>query len=133
MTQTHSEEEISKAIGPGLLEKIYEVCLAHELSKEEYKVMRQVNIPINYDGIQFDEGLRLDILVQDAVIIEIKAVEAVNPVWQAQIISHLKFAGKNLGYLVNFNVPLIKTASKDILINNRNYKKPFCGFAPLWL
>lgn len=123
MTPTHSEEEIGKAIvnaffkihkalGPGLLEKIYEVCLAHDLSKEGYKVMRQVNIPINYDGIQFDEGLRLDILVQDAVIIEIKAVEAVNAVWQTQIISHLKLAGKNLGYLINFNVPLIKNGIK---------------------
>ncbi|MBL7762107.1 MAG: GxxExxY protein [Chitinophagaceae bacterium] len=123
MTPTHSEGEIGKAIvnacfkihkalGPGLLEKIYEVCLAHDLSEEGYKVMRQVNIPINYDGIQFDEGLRSDILVQDAVIIEIKAVEAVNPVWQAQIISHLKLAAKNLGYLINFNVPLIKNGIK---------------------
>ncbi|SIT04746.1 GxxExxY protein [Belliella pelovolcani] len=99
---------IHKSIGPGLLEKIYEVCLTHELRKAGLDVKRQVTIPIQYDGIQFDEGLRLDLLVEDKVIIEIKSVEQVNPVWEAQIISHLKLTGLSLGYLINFNVPLIK-------------------------
>ncbi|RZS96329.1 GxxExxY protein [Cecembia calidifontis] len=100
--------KIHRSIGPGLLEKIYEVCLAHELRKAGLDVERQVIIPIQYDGIQIDEGLRLDLLVEDKVIIEIKSVEQVNPVWEAQIISHLKLTGLSLGYLINFNVPLIK-------------------------
>ena len=95
-------------MGPGLLERVYEVCLEHELIKKGYKVERQVSIPIVYDGIQFQEGLRLDLLVEGPIIVELKAVETVNPVWEAQIISHLKLLNKRLGYLVNFSVPLIK-------------------------
>ncbi|MFT7602724.1 MAG: GxxExxY protein [Saprospiraceae bacterium] len=100
--------KVHKQLGPGLLEKIYEVCMAHELKKAGYKVERQVNIPIVYDGITFEEGLRLDLLVEGLVIAELKAVDLENPVWQAQIISHLKLTERNLGYLINFNVPLIK-------------------------
>ena len=121
------EEAIGKAIvtsafkvhselGPGLLEKIYEVCLAHELRKAECEVTRQLEIPIHYDGITFDEGLRLDILVAKKVIVEIKAVDQVNPVWQAQVLSHLKLTGLRLGYLINFNVPLIKDGIKRIIL-----------------
>src|SRR5438045_5973122 len=100
--------KVHKELGPGLLEKAYEVCLAHELRKSGSDVKRQIDIPIVYDGIQFDEGLRLDLLVNDLVIVELTAVDLVNPVWEAQIISHLKLTGLNLGYLINFNVPLIK-------------------------
>jgi len=100
--------KVHKALGPGLLEKIYEVCLAHELLKSGIDVKRQVCVPIKYDGIIFDEGLKLDLLLNDKVIIEIKAVEKVNPVWHAQIINHLKLTGCSLGFLINFNVPLIK-------------------------
>lgn len=97
-------------LGPGLLEKVYEVCLAHELRKAGFAVRRQVDIPIKYDGITFDEGLRLDLLIEEKVIVEVKAVDTVNPVWQAQILSHLKLTGHRLGYLVNFNVPLMKVS-----------------------
>lgn len=100
--------KVHKSIGPGLLEKIYEVCLAHELRKAGINVQRQLTVPIVYDGIQFDEGLRLDLLVENKIIVEIKAVALVNPVWEAQIISHLKLTGLRLGFLINFNVPLIK-------------------------
>lgn len=86
----HAAFTIHKELGPVLLERIYEVCMEHELKKAGFGVKRQVNIPISYDWIWFDEGLRLDLLVEDRVIIELKAVEAVNPVWEAQIISHLK-------------------------------------------
>lgn len=99
---------VHKAIGPGLLEKVYEVCLSHELRKSGLKVERQLDIPICYDGLIFDEGLRLDLLVENRVIIELKAVEIVNPVWEAQIISHLTLTKLRLGYLINFNVPLIR-------------------------
>jgi GxxExxY protein len=72
------------------------------------KVERQIDIPIVYDGLTFEEGLRLDLLIENKVVIELKAVDIVNPVWEAQIISHLMLTGKRLGYLINFNVPLIK-------------------------
>ena len=104
----NSAFKVHKELGPGLLEKVYEVCLAHEIRKAGYEVVRQLDIPISYDGIIFEEGLRLDLLVADKVIVELKAVELVNPVWEAQIISHLKLTKRNLGYLINFNVPLIK-------------------------
>ncbi len=100
--------KVHKALGPGLLEKVYEVCMEYELKKAGYKVKRQVNIPIVYDELTFDEGLRLDLLVEDLVIAELKAIEKVNPVWEAQIISHLKLMDLRLGYLINFNVPLVK-------------------------
>lgn len=100
--------KVHKAMGPGLLEKVYELCLAYEIKKAGFEVKRQVTVPIIYDGITFEEGLRLDLLVADTVIIEVKAIEQVNPVWEAQIISHLKLMNKPLGYLINFNVPIIK-------------------------
>jgi GxxExxY protein len=104
----NSAFKVHKELGPGLLEKVYEICLAHEINKAGIEVARQLDIPVIYDGITFKEGLRLDLLVGNEVIVEIKAIETVNPVWQAQIISHLKLTGKQLGYLINFNVPLIK-------------------------
>ena len=107
---------VHKVLGPGLLEKVYEVCLCHELSKRGLMFRRQVDIPINYDGLCFDEGLRLDVLVEDLVICELKAVDEMNPVWEAQILSHLKLTGKHLGFLINFNVPLIKNGIKRIII-----------------
>jgi GxxExxY protein len=107
---------VHKALGPGLLERVYEACLCHELSKRELKYQRQVDIPITYDGMIFDEGLRLDVLVEDLVICELKAVDEMHPVWKAQIISHLKLTGKRLGFLINFNVPIIKNGIKRILM-----------------
>jgi GxxExxY protein len=104
----NSAYKVHKELGPGLLERIYEVCMAYELRKAGYEVKRQINIPIVYDNMKFDEGLRLDLLVNDIVICELKAVDLVNPVWEAQIISHLKLTKLNLGYFINFNVPLIK-------------------------
>lgn len=108
----HAAFSIHKALGPGLLERVYEVCMEHELKKAGFEVKRQVNIPIWYDGIWFDEGLRLDLLINDRVIVELKAVNVVNPVWDAQIISHLKLSRLSIGYLINFNVSLIKNGIK---------------------
>ena len=124
---TNKQEEIAKKIvdgayivhrslGPGLLEKIYEVCFCHELSKKGLRWERQVDIPIVYDEITFDEGLRLDVLVEDLVICELKAVDEVNPVWEAQLLSHLKLTGKRLGFLINFNVPRIKDGIRRIIL-----------------
>lgn len=103
---------VHKNLGPGLLEKVYEACLCHELQKRDLTYKRQIDIPIKYDGIIFQEGLRLDVLVEDKIICELKAVDQVNPVWEAQIISHLKLTGLTLGFLINFNVPLMKKGIK---------------------
>ena len=108
----HCAYLVHKELGPGLLERIYETCLLYELNQMGYKVQQQLNIPIYYKGIEFIEGMRLDLLVADEVIVEIKAVETVNPFWEAQIISQLKLADKKLGLLINFNVPLIKNGIK---------------------
>ncbi len=99
---------VHKQLGPGLLEKVYEVCFCHELAKKGISFQRQIDIPIVYDGLIFEEGLRLDVLVEDRIICELKAKDELNPVWKAQIISHLKLTNKRLGFLINFNVPLIK-------------------------
>jgi GxxExxY protein len=107
---------IHKELGPGLLEKVYEVCFCHVLETSGFNVKRQLDIPIVFDGIQFEEGLRLDVLVNDLVICELKALENVNPVWEAQLLSHLKLTNKRLGYLINFNVPLIKNGIKRMVI-----------------
>lgn len=99
---------VHKQLGPGLLEKVYEVCFCHELAKKGISFKRQIDISIVYDGLKFDEGLRLDVLVDDLVICELKAKDELNLVWKAQIISHLKLTGKRIGFLINFNVTLIK-------------------------
>jgi GxxExxY protein len=107
---------VHNALGPGLLEKIYETCLCHELTKRGLTVQKQVAIPVIYDGIKFDEGLRLDLLVEKMVICEIKAVEETNPVWQAQLLSYLRLSHKRIGLLINFNKPLIKNGIRRFVI-----------------
>lgn len=107
---------VHKELGPGLLEKVYEVCFCHVLTKNGYEVKRQLDIPIVFETIKFSEGLRLDVLVNDLVFCELKALDTVNPVWEAQVLSHLKLTGKRLGYLINFNVPLIKDGIKRMVL-----------------
>ena len=104
--------KVHKRLGPGLLEIVYEAYLEYELKKAGLEVKRQVYLPIIYDNMIINEGLKLDLLVENLIIIELKAVEKVNPLWQAQIISHLKLLDKDLGFLINFNVPLIKQGIK---------------------
>ena len=115
----HSAYLVHKELGPGLLEKVYELCLAHEIAKAGLDVKRQVEIPIVYDGIIFNEGLRMDLYVENSVIVEVKAVEIVNPVWSTQIISHLKLTDNDLGFLINFNVPLIKNGIKRFIYTHK--------------
>lgn len=99
---------VHRELGPGLLEQIYEVCFCHELTKRNVDHQRQVKLPIRYDGIVFDEGLRLDVLVNHRIICELKAVDIINPIWQAQVLSHLKLTGLHVGFIINFNTALIK-------------------------
>jgi len=103
-------------LGPGLLENLYEVCFVHELTKRLMSCDRQVTVPIVYDSITFDEGLRLDVLVEDWVICELKAVETMNPVFMAQLLTQLKLTGKRLGFLINFNVPRIKDGLQRVVL-----------------
>ena len=99
---------VHSTLGPGLLESVYETCLEHELVKRGQPVLRQVSLPINYDGSKLDAGLRLDLLVADSIIVEVKAIERLLPVHDAQLLTYLKLARKPLGFLINFNVTLIK-------------------------
>ena len=108
--------KVHKNLGPGLLEKIYEACFCHELYKKGIEYKRQIYVPIIYDQLVFNEGLRLDVMVEDSVICELKAVDLLSAVWQAQVISHLKLTGKRLGYLINFNVPLAKDGIKRFIV-----------------
>jgi GxxExxY protein len=100
--------KVHAALGPGLLESIYGTCVRHELTKRRLNVRAEHAVPIVYDGIRFDAGLRLDFLVNDSVIVELKSVERILPVHEAQLLSYLKLSRKRLGFLINFNVPRIK-------------------------
>lgn len=91
-------------LGPGLLESAYEACLAHELRKNGLKVETQVALPVTYDGIQIDLGYRLDLIVEDRLVIELKAIENVLPVHKAQLLSYLRLSKRKLGLLINFHV-----------------------------
>lgn len=107
---------IHKALGPGLLESVYQTCFCYELDKREIPFITQKKVPIVYDRIEFSEGLRLDLLVDDLVIIELKAQENYHPVWEAQLLSYLRLSNKRLGYIINFTVPLIKNGIKRMIL-----------------
>lgn len=106
---------VHKNLGPGLLEKIYEVCFCHELDKRGLHYQRQLDVPISYDGIKFDEGLRIDVFVENLVICELKSVEEINRVWFKQVLSYLNLLDRRLGFLINFNVPILKQGIKRII------------------
>lgn len=103
---------VHRNLGPGLLESVYEICLMHELNKRNLDVEKQKRIPVLYDGVRLDTDLRLDMLVENKVVVELKAVETMLPVYEAQLLTYLKLTGKRLGLLINFNVPLIKYGIK---------------------
>ena len=105
---------VHSALGPGLLESAYEACLAYELRCEGLNVLTQVPLPLVYREIKLDVGYRLDILVEDLVVIEIKSVDKFDPIHQAQTLSHLKLSGKRLGLLINFNVLHLKDGIKRV-------------------
>ena len=100
--------KVHKALGPGLLESAYEHCLAHELVSRGRLVRRQVPMPIIYDGVELDAGYRLDLLVDEQVIVEAKSVDALTPLHEAQVLTYLKLSKLRLALLINFNVPLFK-------------------------
>ncbi len=104
--------EVHKHLGPGLLESAYEECLVYELQNTGLNVVRQRPVPVIYKDIHLDYGYRIDLLVENTVIIELKAVELISPVHEAQILTYMKFAHKSIGLLINFNVALLKNGLK---------------------
>jgi len=107
--------EVHRALGPGLLESAYEECLCYELTQQSVSFRRQVALPVRYKGVKLDCGYRIDLLVDDLVIVEIKAVESLCPIHEAQLLTYLKLAEKPVGLLINFNVPALKQGLKRIV------------------
>ena len=108
---------VHRALGPGLLESTYEACLTHELVQRGLKVERQKELPVRYRGIQLDCGYRIDLLVEDLVIVELKAVERLESIHEAQLLSYLKLSGVKVGLLINFNVEILKQGIKRRVLN----------------
>lgn len=108
--------QVHQRLGPGLLESVYEHCLCHELNKRDIAFQTQLALPICYDDIKLEGGLRLDLLVADAVVVELKAIDSLLPIHEAQLLTYLKLSNKRLGLLVNFNVTLIKNGIKRIAL-----------------
>ncbi len=100
--------EVHRILGPGLLESAYQRCLARELSLRHVKFESEVSIPVEYKGIRLETGYRIDLLVEDVVIVEVKAIAAIEPVHEAQLLTYLRLSGKKVGLLLNFNVPVLK-------------------------
>ena len=107
--------KVHSALGPGLLESTYEACLAHELKKIGLKVETQLGLPVIYDGIRLDLGYRIDMLVNDLVVVELKSVEEISRIHIAQVLSYMKLSRKQLGLIINFNVLHLKDGIKRLV------------------
>jgi GxxExxY protein len=107
--------KVHSALGPGLLESAYEICLAHEITKQGLSIKQQVLLPVQYNGLKLDAGYRLDLLVHNKVIVELKAVEKLLPIHTAQLLSYLKLSQLALGYLLNFNVVHMRDGIKRVV------------------
>jgi GxxExxY protein len=110
--------KVHSHLGPGLLESAYEACLAHELRKQNLRVAQQVGLPVIYDGERIDLGYRIDLIVEDVVIVELKCAEAINPVHQAQLLSYIRLSGRNVGLLINFHVAHLRDGIKRMVDGN---------------
>lgn len=108
--------KIHRALGPGLLENIYQICFVHELKLRNIRVAQEICIPIVYENLKIENALRLDLIVEDLIIVELKAVEQMLPVHQAQLLSYLRLSNKRLGFLLNFNVTLMKDGIKRLIL-----------------
>jgi len=110
--------EVHKALGPGLLESAYEECLCHELSLKHLQFYRQRKLPLAYKGIQLDCGYRIDLLVEERVIVELKTIEKLSPIHDAQLLTYMKLANSSVGLLINFNVPVLKNGIRRKVLNH---------------
>lgn len=108
--------KVHMALGPGLLESAYEHCLAYELSQRGHHIVRQLELPIRYDGIELDAGYRIDLLIDGVVIVEVKSVEALAPIHHAQLLTYLKLSQRRIGFLMNFNVKLFKEGLRRLVL-----------------
>ncbi|MEW6667907.1 MAG: GxxExxY protein [Thermodesulfobacteriota bacterium] len=108
--------EVHKILGPGLLESAYEECLCHELDLRRIRYKRQQAVPVEYKGVHLDCGYRIDLLVEDLVILELKSVDRLEPIHEAQILTYLKLTGLKVGLLINFNVPVLKEGIRRFAI-----------------
>ncbi len=108
---------VHSALGPGLLESAYEACLLFELDKAGLKTTRQVPVPLRYNEVELDVGYRIDLLVEEIVIVEVKAVEQLLPIHTAQLLSYLRLSGRKLGYLLNFNTVQMRKGIKRVVNN----------------
>jgi GxxExxY protein len=108
--------EVHKQLGPGLLESAYEECLVFELKQKGYRVERQKPVPVMYKEIKLDYGYRIDVLVENKVLLELKSIEAIAPVHEAQILTYMKFSGIKIGLLMNFNVTVLKNGLKRFVL-----------------
>jgi GxxExxY protein len=106
--------EVHRNTGPGLMESVYEECLCYELSQLGLKFQRQVELPVAYKGIKLNCGFRMDLVVEDSVVLELKTVDQLLPIHSAQLLTYLKLSGKKLGLLINFNEPLLKRGLKRL-------------------
>ena len=104
--------EVHRNLGPGLLESVYQICLTEELAMAGIQARKQVPIPINYKGQQLDKEFVADFIIEDTLVVEIKAVEIILPVHEVQLVTYLKLAEKNIGLLINFNVPVLTAGSR---------------------
>lgn len=109
--------EVHRALGPGLLESAYEECLCRELTLREVPFERQRPLPIRYKGIDLDCGYRIDLLVADTVVVELKAIEKTLPIHEAQLLTYLKLGGWKVGLIINFNVPILKQGIRRRVLN----------------
>lgn len=107
--------KVHTVLGPGLLESVYEACLAYEIRKSGLKVETQFALPVIYEGVHVDAGLRMDMLVEKCVIVELKSVDTMIPVYEAQLLTYLKLTKFRLGYLINFNVPHLRDGFKRMV------------------
>lgn len=109
--------EVHRVLGPGLLESAYEACLCRELSVRKLHFQKQVPLPVQYKGLLLEAGYRLDLLVEDKIVVEIKSVDELLPVQQAQLLTYLRLSHKRIGLLINFNVPLFKHGLKRMILD----------------
>jgi GxxExxY protein len=109
--------KVHSAIGPGVLESVYKTCMAHELKKLGIGVSCEVTLPVVYDGLKLDSGFRIDLLVEDLVVVELKCVETLLPIHKAQLLTYLRLSNKPIGLLLNFNVVHMREGIKRILNN----------------
>ena len=115
--------KVHSALGPGLLESAYHACLLHELRKQGLTVASQVGLPVVYDGEKIDLGYRIDLIVNDHVIVEVKCVDAINPVHQAQILSYMRLSGRQVGLLINFHVVHLRDGIRR-MVDGQDWRKP---------